>query len=120
MNMWKGNGNITTLLSSLKRHEILHQGRRAQMKTIVIEHFNGILFHKYGPANKQHTSKPTNNTVANLRVNVRSFRRKSNFDKYIRIDLEERGVNAGNWVDSAQDRNYWRALVNATLNLLVP
>ena len=25
-------------------------------------------------------------------------------------DLEEIGVNAGNWVDSAQDRHYWRAL----------
>ena len=38
----------------------------------------------------------------------------------IRMDLEERGINAGNWVDSAQDRNYWRALVNAALNLRVP
>ena len=26
------------------------------MKTIVIEHFNGILFHKSGLANKQHTN----------------------------------------------------------------
>ena len=25
-----------------------------------------------------------------------------------------------NWVDSAQDRNYWRALANAALNLRVP
>ena len=33
------------------------------------------------------------------------------------MDLEERGINAGNWVDSAQDRGYWRALVNVTLNL---
>ena len=38
----------------------------------------------------------------------------------IRMDLEEIGINAGNWVDSAQDRNYWRALVNAALNLRVP
>ena len=37
----------------------------------------------------------------------------------IRMDLEEIGINAGNWVDSAQDRNYWRALVNAALNLWV-
>ena len=29
----------------------------------------------------------------------------------IRMDLEEIGINAGNWVDSAQDRDYWRALV---------
>jgi hypothetical protein len=38
----------------------------------------------------------------------------------IRTDLEEIGINAGNWVDSAQDRNYWRALVNAALDLRVP
>ena len=38
----------------------------------------------------------------------------------IRMHLEEIGINAGNWVDSAQDRNYWRALVNAVLNLRVP
>ena len=31
----------------------------------------------------------------------------------IRMDLEEIGINAGNWIDSAQDRNYWTALVNA-------
>ena len=38
----------------------------------------------------------------------------------IRTDFEEIGVNAGNWVDSAQDRNYWRALVNAAYKLRVP
>ena len=25
------------------------------------------------------------------------------------MDLEEIGIIAGNWVDSAQDRDYWRA-----------
>jgi hypothetical protein len=33
------------------------------------------------------------------------------------MNLEEIGINAGDWIDSAQDRNYWRALVNAALNL---
>ena len=36
------------------------------------------------------------------------------------MNLEEIGINAGNWVHSAQDRDYWRALVNAALNLRVP
>ena len=26
----------------------------------------------------------------------------------IRMDLEEIGISAGNWVDSTQDRDYWR------------
>ena len=38
----------------------------------------------------------------------------------IKTDLEEIGINVGNWVDSDEDRNYWRALVNAALNLRVP
>ena len=36
------------------------------------------------------------------------------------MDIEEMGISVDNWVDSAEDRNYWRALVNATLNLRVP
>ena len=58
MKMWKGNENATTLLFSLKRLEIVHQERRGQVKTMVMEHFNGILFHKSEPANKQHTNQP--------------------------------------------------------------
>ena len=38
----------------------------------------------------------------------------------IRMDVEEIGINAGNLADSAEDMDYWRALVNATLNLRVP
>ena len=38
----------------------------------------------------------------------------------VRMDLTEIGINAVNWVDSAQDRDYWRALVNAALNFRVP
>ena len=45
-------------------------------------------------------------------------RRKS--EDNIRMDLKEMGVNARNWVYSTQNRDYWRALVNATLHLRVP
>ena len=42
------------------------------------------------------------------------------WENNIRMDLEEIGINARNWVDSTQDRDYWRALVNEALNLRVP
>ena len=47
-------------------------------------------------------------------------RPRRRWEDNIRMDLEEIGINGGNWVDSAQDRNYWGALVNAALNLRVP
>ena len=43
-------------------------------------------------------------------------RPRRRWEDNIRMDLEEMGINAGNWVDSAQERNYWRALVNVALN----
>ena len=46
-------------------------------------------------------------------------RPRRRWEDNIRMNLEEIGINAGNWVDSAQDRNYWRALVNVALNLRV-
>ena len=37
----------------------------------------------------------------------------------IRMDLKEIDINTRNWVDLAQDRDYWRVLVNAALTLRV-
>ena len=36
------------------------------------------------------------------------------------MDLKEVGISARNWVDSVQDRDYWKSLVNAALNLQFP
>ena len=36
------------------------------------------------------------------------------------MNLEEIDINAGNWVDSFQDRDYSRTLVNAAMYLRVP
>jgi hypothetical protein len=37
-----------------------------------------------------------------------------------RMDLKEIFIHTRNWVDSAQDRDYWISIVNAALNLQVP
>ena len=36
------------------------------------------------------------------------------------MDLKELGINTRNWVDLSQNRDYWRALVNAALDLRIP
>ena len=36
------------------------------------------------------------------------------------MDFEEIGINAKNYVDSAQDMDNWIALVNAASNLRIP
>jgi hypothetical protein len=37
MKMWKGNGNVTTLQFSFEGLETLHQERRGQVNTIMME-----------------------------------------------------------------------------------
>jgi hypothetical protein len=38
----------------------------------------------------------------------------------IKIDLREMGWDDVGWIDLAQDRGQWRALVNTVMNLGVP
>ena len=47
-------------------------------------------------------------------------RPRHRWEDNIRMDLKEIGINMMNGVDSVQDKNYWRGLKNAALNLRVP
>jgi hypothetical protein len=50
----------------------------------------------------------------------RKDRRRRRWVDNIRMDLGEVGWGDVDWIGLAQDRNRWRALVSAVLNLRVP
>jgi hypothetical protein len=47
-------------------------------------------------------------------------RPRRRWDNNIKMDLQEVGWGSMNWIALAQDRDKWRALVNAVMNLRVP
>ena len=47
-------------------------------------------------------------------------RPRRRWEDNIKMDLEEVGVGGGDWMDLAQDRKRWRALVSTVMNLRVP
>ena len=49
---------------------ILLQERKGQVRTIAMEHFNNILFHKSRPANKKHTNQSINQSIHGNNKNI--------------------------------------------------
>ena len=47
-------------------------------------------------------------------------RPRPGWDDNINIDLQEVGCGCMDWIELAQDRDRWRALVNAVMNFRVP
>jgi hypothetical protein len=51
----------------------------------------------------------------------RSFGRpRRRWEDNIKMDLQEVGCGGVDWIELAQNRDIWRALVNAVMNLRVP
>ena len=47
-------------------------------------------------------------------------RPRRRWEDNIKVDLQEVGCGGMDWIEVAQDRDRWRALVNAVMNLWVP
>ena len=47
-------------------------------------------------------------------------RPRRRWEDNIRMDLQEVGCGGMDWIELAQDRDRWRALVNGVMNLRVP
>ena len=47
-------------------------------------------------------------------------RTRHRWEGNIKMDLQELGCEGMDWIELTQDRDRWRALVNAVMNLRVP
>ena len=47
-------------------------------------------------------------------------RPRSRWEDNIKMDLQEVGCGGMDWIELAQDRDRWQALVDAVMNLRVP
>ena len=47
-------------------------------------------------------------------------RPRRRWEENIKMDLQEMGLESMDWIDLSQDRDIWRAVVNAAMNLGVP
>jgi hypothetical protein len=49
-----------------------------------------------------------------------ALKHRRRLEDTIKMDLQEVGSGGMDWIDMAQDRDRWRALVSAVMNLRVP
>jgi len=51
---------------------------------------------------------------------LRDARSSCRWEDNIKIVLQEMGQRCSDWIEQARDRDRWRAIVNAVMNLRVP
>jgi hypothetical protein len=88
--------NTIRMIQSRRKRRAGHVGRRGKWRKAY-----RILMEK--PGGKKPLGKPRRKWVDN-----------------IKIDLREIGWDGMDWLDLAQDKDQWRALVNTVMNLRVP
>jgi hypothetical protein len=96
---WEGSGTIPTGVRIIKSRRMRWAGHVARMG----EKRNVYRLLVGKPEGKRPLGRPRCRWIDN-----------------IKMDLLEIGVSVVDWIDLAQDRYRWRALVNSVMNLRVP
>ena len=58
--------------------------------------------------------------MSSMAVNVLRWIFRRRWEDNIKMNLQEVGVSCGDWMELAQDRDRWRALVGKVRNIRVP
>ena len=58
--------------------------------------------------------------VGKLEGKIPLWRPRHRWEHNIKMDLQEVGCGGMDWIELAQDRDRWRALVNTVMNFQVP
>jgi hypothetical protein len=69
----------------------------------------------------KHINTLRGQNVAFVNVKVAALGRpRRRWDDNIKVNLQEVGCGDTDWIEVAQDRNRWRAIMNAVMKLQVP
>ena len=97
-----------------RRH---HRPKRVELVGIINK---PLLLHLVGIVRSRTKATEFSFSLVGVYIIYINDARSNKYQRQCRMDLQEVGCGYGDWIGLAQDRDGWRKLVNAVMNLRVP